>query len=120
MSENMTQLPPYDELVRRPELWPCVKAMVERLQATVDRLPKTKDGVAVAKGTRLWTVAYGRVLEDNGEGARWYGKHYMDQAACFARFGYRNSLGVWIDVWGEVGDCFSTRAAAEAARETKC
>jgi len=38
MSKQMTELPPYDELVRRPELWPCVEAMVERLRAIEEAL----------------------------------------------------------------------------------
>jgi len=102
MSENMTQLPPYDELVRRPELWPCVKAMVERLQAIVDKYPKTKDGVAITPKMHVWHPFFGEVLittiaNDN--------QVISDLAETF----HKSTL------------FYSTpQAAAEAARETKC
>ena len=114
MSENMTQLPPYDELVRRPELWPCVKAMVERLQAIVDRLPKTKDGVYVVPGEdTVWACGFfgatGRLVPCAE--AREYEISLYD-------LGPENELEYVMS--DQVGKCYSTRAAAEAAREAKC
>jgi hypothetical protein len=79
---------------------------VEHLQAIVDKLPKTKDGVPVVPcpTTRLWYIhpgsrlVYERTYEADLEDARTH--HSGEDVA-----------------WLGVRDCYSTREAAQAAKE---
>lgn len=66
---------------------------IERLEAIVDRLPKTDDGVPVAFDRELWYVA------NHNEIVRL--KHSRD-----------------LPYWDLVEACYSTREAAEAAMST--
>jgi len=71
---------------------------IERLRAIVDKLPKTADGVTVVPGMLLYHYATGRPL----------GNVVTYTAGMRAH-------GQWAVAAYPVGDCYSTREAAEAA-----
>jgi hypothetical protein len=74
-------------------------------EAIVDRLPKTADGVPVVPGMELWHA-----------GTSWSGKG--DYAWCFYRRPSSGELEVVFTLCSVlVSQCYSTRAAAEAAKE---
>jgi len=77
---------------------------VERLRAIVDKLPKTADGVPVVPGMTLWDSI-------------WLGRPFgVQQLSVFCPNASRSE---WMCNEGEVdvSQCYSTRAAAEAAGE---
>ncbi len=92
----------------------------ERLQAIVDKLPKTADGVPVVLLMNLWCrkqyaqciqwVGIGVIgMETNEEDAD--GGEYCERATLAVRDGRGHEWYVESDV------CYSTREAAEAAKE---
>ena len=84
----------------------CLFCECERLQAIVDLLKKTKDGMPVVPHytTRLFYVhpGSGELYE------RTYEADMADARSC-----YDKDIAV---VWVSVEDCYSTKEAAEAAR----
>ena len=53
------EMRPYDEVIDQPQ--PCRKCLnedIERLQAIVDKLSKTADGVPVVPGMDVWLPGY--------------------------------------------------------------
>ena len=94
------------EHARRPTLAERVQAALDerdRLQAIVDRLPKTADGVPVVPGMQIWPFFE---IED-------------EQGAVVCLCAHDGPTGEML-VDGDtmnVGKCYSTRDAAVAARE---
>ncbi len=87
-------------------------AEITRLQAIVDKLPKTADGVPVTPGMTVWLAAQGEVSMFTATGG-----------------GSEHTIFAWPMTFGVAQDCgfenmdglyppktFSTRTAAEAAR----
>jgi len=92
---------------------------IDRLQAIVDRLPKTADGIPVTPGMKVWHCANrhygphaGKLFESEGIDAR------MPSPYCLGEHCY--SDGCQGDDGGgrtwRFEDCYSTRQAAEKAR----
>ena len=94
-------------------------ARIAELEAIVAKLPKTADGVPAYKDMPVWCVMPDGSIYETELG--WY----CTLGAAFARdlaarqAGYRLSNGVWRDVGVPVEHCYSTREAAEAAKEAK-
>ena len=80
---------------------------IDRLQAIVDRLPKTADVVPIVRGMQLWCVRHAdkQIVEQKCLG--------HDGIYVSAR--YPKTRSTWW--WGEQM-CYSTREAAEKARAT--
>lgn len=79
------------------------------LSAIVERLPKTRDGVPVLPGDKVVSPS-GRimpVLLDN----------YTGSGAAYIAEAFADNRGDWHDAL--VSDCYSTRQAAEAARDAE-
>ena len=101
----------YIDLTARPELWPVLEAHVEglhRLQAIVDKLPKTADGVPVTPGTTLW------FCDPFGKTKSW--KIGRDLRAKTTVLVEADPAGNEFEEYGPA-DCYSTREAAEKAKE---
>ncbi len=93
------------------------KAENERLEAIVDKLPKTADGVSVAPGDsvyRQWWNQPTLIIEYQvvslPEDKKIGRPRIVHRAACIPSY----STG-----WKLVSKCYSTRKAAEAAKEEK-
>jgi len=75
---------------------------IKRLQAIVDKLPKTSDGVPVVPGMMLWDPVW---ID------RSFAVHSLDVYCPEAR------RSEWVvEGYVDVSQCFSTQAAAEAAK----
>lgn len=89
---------------------------IAELEAIVDKLPKTADGVPVAVGQEVFVIVNDEVIDDGtqkggiaGACASWYvnpGGNFYDAMVDW-KSGYRRPLS----------DCYSTREAAEQARD---
>lgn len=79
--------------------WPALLAEVSRLQAIVDKVPKTADGVPLAIDTDGTMVVWGQ------DGRHMRATVSASDADGFAEY--------------ELSECYSTREAAEAAAKRK-
>ena len=93
---------PLDEDVRYCDS--CATDEIERLRASVDRLPQTADGVPIAqvRGEQVW---------------RSVGPEGIPQGSVSFRFGLAVFRGATHDEMRLIVDCYSTREAAEEARK---
>jgi hypothetical protein len=104
-----------DESTPVGEAWQTVQDELERLQAIMERLPMTADGVRVVPGDRVWNretlqASFVWAGEDGIAGPDgWYSTHFM-------RWKHRGrKRSGYCDV--PISGCYSTREAAEAARD---
>lgn len=86
---------------------------IERLQAIVDKLPETKDDVHVLPGDTVWSIGDDGVIEERG--VLWSPQALWSSEA-HPWPGYSAGFGIKGPPIA-VEDCYSTREAAEAARE---
>ncbi len=101
--------PSWGELKERRKLEEQA-AQIDSLRATVDKLPKTADGVSIVLRMTVWTLEDGKAWEWTvaGIGLDIGGDYYL-----------------WLDdgepsrMVSEPGQCYSTREAAEAAKEVQ-
>ena len=95
-----------------------LKAENAKLQAIVDKLPVTANGVPAYKGMNVWCIVPDRSVYHSLLG--WfctYGAAYAHQLQA-EYVGYRLN-GVWRELLRPVEECYSTEDAAWAAKETR-
>ena len=96
------------------------QALLDRLgelEAIVAKLPLTADGVPAHKDMRVWAVMPDGSVYDTVLG--WYctcGAAFAHQLVAVS-CGYRLPNRSWRDVFVDAQDCYSTRAAADSARQ---
>ncbi len=90
----------------------CLKNQIARLQAIVDKLPKTMDGVPVIFGDFVWKKRGGEMLTGTIGSDCELGRSMVD--VCNADLPTADN-----DVTLEISECYSTREAAEAAQKGK-
>lgn len=86
----------------------ALEAERDRLQAIVDMLPKTADGVPCVPEMNVYTFKYETAAVPIG-----------DIAVCRIWHLHRTDLYTYDELWIEAKHCYSTRQAAEKARQNK-